>query len=451
MTRRHVAGALLALGAAALLAAVLLPGGERTYRAELTSARGLVVGNDVRVLGAVAGSVRSLTLSRRGVAVVTFTLNRGVPAPRADATAGVRPVDLLGDNYLALDPGRATAPLRGPISAARTTDAPRLDELLATFQPSVRDGLRLLLVESGVALDGRGADLGRATIALRPALDAAGAVARELATQNAALARLVADGERGVGQLARRERDLGPLVDGLDVALRSTAAQGAPLDTTLRGAPALLGKLGATAARLSRTARAARPVAVALRSAAAPLGSAVRGLPALAGQLDGTATALRPAVEQLRSLLVGGTPTLRALTSGLQAVGAVAPQTDRLLSEVVPAAPLISKGFFVNFADQAAEPGKQPFDPFADPRRAYWRGAAVFSCETFGVPVRPGCLSAFVSQSPSSGGRSHKPGSGLGLSGHAPLAMPPAAAAAPAAPAPAAPTSAQRLLNFLLG
>ena len=25
-------------------------------------------------------------------------------------------------------------------------------------------------------------------------------------------------------------------------------------------------------------------------------------------------------------------------------------------------------------------------------RSAYWRGAAVFSCEAFGVPVRPGCL-----------------------------------------------------------
>ena len=448
MTRPRLGGAVLALGAATLLASVLLPGGERTYRAELTSARGLVAGNDVRVRGAVAGSVRSLTLSRRGFAVVTFTLDHGVPAPRADATAGVRPVDLLGDNYLALDPGRAAAPLRGPIPAARTTDAPRLDELLATFQPSVRDGLRLLLVESGVALDGRGADLGRATIALRPALEAAGAVARELASQNAALTRLVADGERGAGQLARRERDLGPLVDGLDVALRSTAAQGAPLDATLRGAPALLAQLDVTAARLSRTARAAQPVAVALRGAAAPLGSAVRGLPALAGQLGSTATALRPSVARLRSLLVDGTPTLRALGGGLRAVGAVAPQTDRLLSEVVPAAPLISKGFFVNFADQAAEPGKQPFDPFADPRRAYWRGAAVFSCETFGVPVRPGCLSAFVSPSRSSGGRPRGPAPALVRLGHAPLAAPPAAGA-PAAPA--APTPTQRLLNFLLG
>ena len=57
------------------------------------------------------------------------------------------------------------------------------------------------------------------------------------------------------------------------------------------------------------------------------------------------------------------------------------------MDAVVPAAPAISEGFFVNFPDQAAEPGNQPFDPFADPRRHYWRGAAVMGCETFGVKI----------------------------------------------------------------
>ena len=62
------------------------------------------------------------------------------------------------------------------------------------------------------------------------------------------------------------------------------------------------------------------------------------------------------------------------------------------MDAVVPAAPAISEGFFVNFPDQAAEPGNQPFDPFTDPRRHYWRGAAVVGCETFGVKVEPNCM-----------------------------------------------------------
>ena len=66
---------------------------------------------------------------------------------------------------------------------------------------------------------------------------------------------------------------------------------------------------------------------------------------------------------------------------------------------IEPAAPAISEGFFVNFPDQAAEPGTQPFDPFADPRRHYWRGAALLTCQSFGVPIEPGCLSGFLASS----------------------------------------------------
>ena len=367
-------------------------GGARVYRAELRSARGLVTGNDVRIGGAIAGSVKAITLSRRGTAIVTFSLDRGVPVPRADAAASVRPVDLLGDNDLALDPGRAAAPLRGAIPVARTSDAPRLDQLLAAFRPGVRDGLRLLLVESGMALDRRGGDLGRAAIALRPALDAAQGVATELDRQNAALSRLVGDAERTVGQLELREHDLGPLVDGLDATLRTTAANATPLDATLRGAPALLGRLERTSGRLSATARAATPVAGSLRAAAGPLTGALAAFPALAARLRSSAGAVRPAVRGLRALLADGAPTLRSLAQALPGLRAVAPQTDGLLRELGPAAPLIAQGFFVNFADQAAEPGKQPFDPFANPTRSYWRGAAVFSCESFGVRVQPGCM-----------------------------------------------------------
>jgi hypothetical protein len=64
---------------------------------------------------------------------------------------------------------------------------------------------------------------------------------------------------------------------------------------------------------------------------------------------------------------------------------------------------MISDGFFVNFADEAAEPGRQPFDPFADPRRNYWRGAGVLTCEAFGVPVGPGCLAKALAQPPRAG------------------------------------------------
>jgi hypothetical protein len=69
------------------------------------------------------------------------------------------------------------------------------------------------------------------------------------------------------------------------------------------------------------------------------------------------------------------------------------------LTDVVRrAAPALATGLFVHVAGQASEPGRQPFDPSTDSRRRYWRGAAVMSCETFGLKVEPGCLTAALTR-----------------------------------------------------
>ncbi len=78
------------------------------YRAEFANAWPLVAGMDVRVSGAVAGSVRRVALTNRGTAEVTFQLRPGVPRPRADASVAIRQNDLLGDTDLSLSLGTAT-------------------------------------------------------------------------------------------------------------------------------------------------------------------------------------------------------------------------------------------------------------------------------------------------------------------------------------------------------
>src|SRR5205807_2182213 len=78
------------------------------YRAEFANAWPLVAGNDVRVSGAVAGSVRKVALTDRGTAEVTFQVRPGVPGPRADASVAIRQVDLLGDTDLSLSLGTAS-------------------------------------------------------------------------------------------------------------------------------------------------------------------------------------------------------------------------------------------------------------------------------------------------------------------------------------------------------
>jgi virulence factor Mce-like protein len=428
MTRRTVATALALVGAAGVLAGLAGfltrgPSGEHVI-AEFSSARGLVVGADVRVGGGIAGRVSSISLTGDGRARVQLALNGSMRPPRADATAAIRPVDLLGDVYVDLWTGRAARPLRGAIPVARTSNAPRLDEVLAAFDEPVRTALGLVLAESGRSLGAHGEDLGRAAIELRPALQASDAALRELSSRNAQLERLVAGAERASGGLAARADDVQGLVSGLQRTLSVTAGRSADLRRGLAGLPDTLKRVRGTASALAGTARAARPLAQDLRATAPSLAGALRELRPFLVRLRDAAGVLRPTLAAARTTLTAGAPALRALDDALGRLGGIAPAVDRLSAAVAPAAPKISEGFFVNFADQGAEPGKQPFDPFADPRRNYWRGAAVFSCEAFGVPVAPGCLDKVLAEQ----GQTR----------------------APAGPPAAAPT-ASTLLDYLLG
>jgi virulence factor Mce-like protein len=406
---RRVVILTLALAGVVVLAVVSLGasgGGERTIEAEFASARGLVPGNDVRINGAPAGSVSGMELTDNGTALVTIELHDGIDPPRADASAAIRPVDLIGDNYVALDPGRDDAELDTAIPTSRTLDVPRLDDLLRSFGDSERTALKVLLVEGGVALDDRGEDLNRTALALRPALQAADDVTGELGSQSAQLRSFITDAERVTRQAADRGKDLGRAVGALDATLHATADNSDSLDATLAGLPGTLDDLDAVAGRLDGTARAATPLSDSVRRAAPGLSEAAGKAEPFLRSVGEAAGKLHPTLQLAGRTLQRSKPTFDALDSGLGDVIASNGDLRDFADVLVPAAPAISQGFFVNFPDQAAEPGKQPFDPFADPRRHYWRGAAVLTCQSFGVPIKPGCLTDFVSRilpKPSSG------------------------------------------------
>jgi phospholipid/cholesterol/gamma-HCH transport system substrate-binding protein len=388
----------LAVTVAVVIAGVLIydavagnPGGH-TWTAEFTDARGLLPGNDVRDDGAIVGRVTSIGLARDGDALVRFQLFDANAAPRTDAIAAIEPADLLGDNYMSLTPGSAHQLLTRAIPATRTVDAPRLDELLDTFSPDVRDGLQTLFVEGGLALEDRGGALSQATVALRPALSAAGDVLGELNSQNGSLAQLVPAAEQAATEIASRRADIGPLLSELAGTLNGTASVSTALDDGLAGLPATLQRVRTAAGRIAATTGAATPLADSLQPTAATLGRAVAGLPALTARVRAAAPGFDRALNAARQALTTGSPALAKLATAFPVLRRQAPKLTTLLQELDAAAPGISQGFFVDFPDEADESGTQPGDPFADPRRAYWRGAAVLSCEAFGVPVAPGCL-----------------------------------------------------------
>lgn len=399
--RRHaVSGAGLVVLVVALLAAAAgVLGIERLTRgaegqrvvAEFADARGLVVDADVLIAGAKAGRTERIELTARGTARVTLRLHDGLEAPRADAKAAIRPADLLGDVVLDLSPGAASSPLRGEIPASRTVNAPRLEQVLETFDEPVRDGLRALFVEGGRALAGRGADLAQTLVALRPAVTATDDVLRELGSQQASLESVVADAGRAVRGLASTSSEGERALVGLERRLGTVAAEREPLRAGVRDLPDTLARVRETTGTLTATVGRVTPLADDLRALTPGLRTAAARLRPFARQAS-RAQDLKPTLAALRTTLGDGRGTFTSLTAGLQGLTAIAPSLDATAAAFEEAAPAISKGFFVNFADQGAEPGRQPLDVFADPSRNYWRGAAVFSCEAFGVPIEPGCM-----------------------------------------------------------
>jgi hypothetical protein len=289
---------------------------------------------------------------------------------------------------------------------------------------------------------------------------------RELGSQNADLRSFVGDAERVTSQAADRNVDLGNLVDSLDTTLSATASSSGDLDRGLAELPATLTQIQSTTGRLTSTARAALPLAQSLRTSAPGLSRAAVQLGPFLRSTRQAADQLHPTISKASNLLSENAGTFAALRTGLGQAVNDSPSFNRFMDAVEPAAPAISAGFFKNFPDQATEPGKQPFDPFADPRRHYWRGAAVLTCQTFGLRIHPGCLEDFLKSGAASMGAfegfaADGDAAGGGPAGSTRRTSPVPSEGGPAAsggvPADPPPASAQHpqgigdLLDFLLG
>jgi phospholipid/cholesterol/gamma-HCH transport system substrate-binding protein len=73
--------------------------------AEFRKAEGLNTGGDVRIAGVKVGTVRAMELDPESYrAVVTMSLREGLAIPE-DSSAKITAAGLLGDNFIAIEPG----------------------------------------------------------------------------------------------------------------------------------------------------------------------------------------------------------------------------------------------------------------------------------------------------------------------------------------------------------
>jgi phospholipid/cholesterol/gamma-HCH transport system substrate-binding protein len=285
-----------------LLAAMTLAGcgdSGTPVTARFVSVAPLVEGNQVKIGGVVVGTIEAMRV-RNGLAEVTMQLNPEAMPLHSDATFTVRPASLLGERYIDLDRGTASAPMMDtsrivPISQTGTNVG--LDDMLNTMDDPAGEGLAMLVDTLGGGVNGNAEKVDKTITSLAPQMKEIQALTAVLKNHNELLGSLVEDAEPIVGALADQDgQTLDELVSASDAVLGVTSENQKDLAKTLDKLPGTLKVGRKTLAALSDTAGEAAPTLDALE----PF---TEDLPEISEEMNDFADALDPALESSQPVL----------------------------------------------------------------------------------------------------------------------------------------------------
>ncbi|PTL59551.1 MlaD family protein [Paraconexibacter algicola] len=347
------------VGLVAVVAVALMitnRGGDDAYIAYATfeDAGGILKNYNVKVGGVPAGTVTDISLTDDDDVVVKMELDPGAAPIGSGASAKVRPVNLLGEKYIDLDPGDLGRPMPegSTIPKDKTAVPVELDDVINVLDPDTRGRLRLLINEAGVALAGRGADFNKTLDELPRAIDSAERVVTDIDDENEALERAIVSGDRVISEVNAGRDDLAELVDSAADALQTVAARRARLGETVRGAPQALASLRTTLVRLQSASTELTPAARDLRTASPSLTTTLRRAPQFAKDARTTLRTATRVAPRLSKLGRRSTPTLRALRPTARRLASFTGEVDPLLKTLDQQRGLID---FLSFMDSWAD------------------------------------------------------------------------------------------------
>ncbi len=308
-----VACALLAL-AAAFVWMGAKGAGPQPYRVDaiFDNADFLVSGQDVKIAGAVEGSVKAVRLTPDHRARIEMAVRREFGPFRANATCSIRPESLIGEKFVDCDPGTPSQPplvARGDstptVPLGRNHSPVDLDLVLAALRLPYRERLTLFVNELGVGLAGRPADLNAAIRRANPAIQRADDVLTILNRDRQTLGHLIDASDTVLAELAAHRGDVRDFIGRADRAAQAVASRRGDLGLAIDRLPPMLARLEPTANELNAFAGEARPVANDLHAAARPLAD-------LLGDFGPLSDAARPTLVKLGELARTGRSAIRS-------------------------------------------------------------------------------------------------------------------------------------------
>lgn len=330
--------AAVALGAAAVAALAIAERGEPyRFAAVFDTAKGMVAGQQVKIAGAVVGTVEAVELTDRRKALMRFEIEERFAPLRADATCRILPEGLISESYVECDPGSAAEEL--PVGEAgiptvklkRTQTPLALQDLLNVFAQPADLQLRALLNEMGIATAGRGSDINAILRRANPALAESNRVLAILGEQRGELMDAVRQTDEVIDSLAERDEDVRAFVDRAASVAEATAENSGPLGEAIRRLPAFLDEARTGLTAIDAAAERATPLLGHLERSAPGLERLTRALPAFAERGPEALRALRSAAKRGRQAVRALDPPVDALGISLDPVGRVAKDLDDLL------------------------------------------------------------------------------------------------------------------------
>jgi phospholipid/cholesterol/gamma-HCH transport system substrate-binding protein len=301
--------AILALVGAIVVVLLLVLGGGSSYTvtAEFENASQLVTGNNVNVAGVPVGSIKQISLSDDGQALVKMEISDSAYTPLPEGThATIRSQSLSGiaNRYVDLDlPPKDdghTIASGGQITQADTTSEVDLDQLFNTLDKPTVDHLKQVIRGFATAYTGVGPKANRGFHYLNPFLSTSRRVFGELNSDQANLEGLVVDAAGLTSTLDQKSPEISSLIANLNGMLGTIGSQQQSLASAVSQLPDFMRQFDTTAVNLRAALDDVQPLIDATRP---------------------VARKLQPFTKRLRGFARDAVPTVQGLNGIIKAPG----------------------------------------------------------------------------------------------------------------------------------